>query len=89
MSNIVSRPYDKSGEETWERVFGNNLTPYEKLIERVRKINSDAAKYLETEAKDLPNFMEVDDLCCVMEWKLTPQGHDYWSSINKILERNI
>ena len=33
--------------------------------------------------QDLKNNREEDRLSCAFLWRLTPEGHDYWSNINK------
>ena len=59
------------------------MSNYEKLIERVRQIDESAADYLKTVDPGEPG---TSHLSMVMIWEDTPQGWEYWNSINNILE---
>ena len=62
---------------------------YQLLIDRVRKVDSDAADYMLyvlpvipwTENKNLC-FAPRQDLASCFRWAWTPQGHRYWRRIN-------
>ena len=54
---------------------------YIELIDRVRKIDGEAADYLETEAKELRDFKESDQLTECFYWDESEQGFDYWDEI--------
>jgi hypothetical protein len=67
-------------------------TPYERLIEKVREIDEDAANYLNTEARKLSSFSELHcpsaaiRLLSAFTWRETPQKHDYWFNIYRKLQ---
>ena len=54
---------------------------YLNLVDRVRKIDENAADYLLYEAPHLPGFADYPKLCSVFAWTETPQGHAYWENI--------
>lgn len=56
---------------------------YRELIEKVRLIDQDAAKYLESDDIKVTGllFLESDDIMTVMDWSMTPQGSDFWRGI--------
>lgn len=61
-------------------------TPYQDLIERVRKIDEDAAEYLAgDEVKRLPTFAQEDMLTACFFFGYTPQGFTYWYKIAALL----
>jgi len=59
------------------------MSDFEQLVERVRKIDSDAADYLEgDEIRNTDGGMsECGDLYGVMMWDATPHGFSYWHNI--------
>lgn len=66
---------------------------YQKLVEQVRVVDEDAAKYLETDAKQLPTFSSncsfgtgQTGLKTIFTWLEAPQGIDYWIDIYYKLE---
>jgi hypothetical protein len=65
------------------------------LIERVRKIDAEAAEYLERDAPQTAYYAcygPDDDrvtLENVMLWNSTPQGREYWSEINNKLNKAL
>lgn len=61
-------------------------TKYKELIERVRLIDPAAAEYLEGDARKQGDFQPRRNLGSLMIWDKTPQGHDYWSNINLLLQ---
>jgi hypothetical protein len=61
---------------------------YADLIERVRKIDSEAADYMEEEAPKLCDFNESNVLWDCFIWMHTPQGTDYWADISDKLGEN-
>jgi len=56
------------------------------LANKVSQINISAGHYLRTKAPELDRFVPTPDLGQCFLWSDTPQGHDYWSNINDILE---
>lgn len=70
----------------------DDFIAYVELVGKVRKIDPDAAKYLES--KELrkiggSGFHYIGIISGVMVWSFTPQGHDYWQNIeNKLRELN-
>lgn len=60
------------------------------LIDRVAKIDVEAAKYLETEVHKLPSFHRPVYTECTLPrlfiWDSSPQGRRYWLEINEKLE---
>jgi hypothetical protein len=58
-------------------------TNLESLIERVEKIDFNAAKFM----KDNLHWMDEDvsELIECFSWDYTPQGHAYWNRISKKL----
>ena len=61
------------------------LKDYVDLIERVKKISPFAADYLKEKAINLPEFGYDSELAGCFYWGDTPQGHDYWRIIDKIV----
>ncbi len=61
----------------------------QELIEAVRKIDPEAAKYLESEYKDVEaiNWVSGRTLIQIMHWANTPQGFDYWAKIHSQLPK--
>jgi hypothetical protein len=62
----------------------DDFIAYVELVGKVRKINPEAAAYLES--KELRKiggcgFDYYGDLSFVMDWKYTPQGHSFWQKI--------
>ena len=59
---------------------------FKELVARVRKIDKDAAEYLEGDRENDGIDWAVDDendkLDNIMIWECTPQGHNYWSNIH-------
>lgn len=55
------------------------------LINRIAKIDRKAALWLARKApryKKGINLMNSSSLRCIMLWRETPQGHDYWREIS-------
>lgn len=52
----------------------NKSQEYLDLIEEIKLIDEDAAKYLETDARKLRYFDEHGELPHVITWRQTPQG---------------
>lgn len=63
----------------------SDIDDYKGLIERVRRIDRQAAEYLENEAPSLMWFLYDAKLGRCFLWCETPQGHDYWERINELL----
>lgn len=63
---------------------------FNELVERVRKIDVDAAIYLSFDLRYADNDNDYNfsgDLMDVMTWRLTPQDADYWIAINRKLKK--
>lgn len=58
---------------------------YLDLIGEVAKIDIQAAMYLRYEAVELTSFISCPKLSNAFLWSITPQGHNYWENIVKIL----
>jgi len=58
---------------------------FDKLVKEVEKIDKDAARYLQGDAQKLSSFHRREELCGVMVWFDTPQGHEYWAELNSKL----
>lgn len=56
---------------------------YRQLIERVRKIDSVAAEYMEGPGREQERCNPRADLSEVMVWSETPQGYEYWADIDR------
>ena len=70
-------------EETVEREFAA-------LVERVRKINPEAAELLAK--RDFPpeaNFHPSHRLAFCLVWRETPQGHSFWQTISVKLQEGL
>lgn len=67
-------------------VIHQELEEFYQLIAEVQEINSEAAEYLSTGARNMPSFSPCNGLSAVFLWKNTPQGHDYWAAIDKQLD---
>ena len=61
------------------------MTPYQELIERVRKIDKEAAEYLERDAPVLKSFAPADNLHACFIWATTPKGEQYWNNLSYLL----
>ena len=59
---------------------------YKTLIEEVKRIDYLAALYLETKARNLPDFIPSRHLDFCFHYKETPQGKEYWYNIENKLE---
>lgn len=55
-----------------------NEKAYRALIRRVRRIDPDAADYMQTDARKLESFTPGSELICIFLWTHTPQGFHYW-----------
>ena len=79
------------GHRYWEDIeqkldrSNSNEEKYQELIEKVKKISPFAADYLKEKAINLPEFEYDSELSGCFYWDDTPQGHDYWKIIDKIL----
>jgi hypothetical protein len=57
------------------------------LIEKIEKIDPEAAEYLRGDAHKLESFVSnINYLTGIMSWCETPQGWDYWNDIRNILD---
>jgi hypothetical protein len=52
------------------------------LIEEVKKIDKEAALYLDNEARNIEGFNESMNLLECFDWGLSSQGHSFWSRIH-------
>jgi len=59
---------------------------YLELIEAVRKIDLQAAEYMENDAHKLHSFRTGRRLRNVFDWPATPQGSHFWEKITKTLK---
>lgn len=59
----------------------DKVDDYYGLIDRVAKIDIQAAMYLRYDAQNLELFGHDGDISHVMYWADTPQGFDYWADI--------
>ena len=69
---------------------GNQMTEekYLELIERVAKIDVNAAKYMISEAPNLRSFIsDTTSLLTAFVFSDTPQGFEYWMHIAKKLNK--
>lgn len=55
---------------------------FKRLIRRIRGVNRKAAKWLMKEAMTSKSINPHGQLPCVMYWRETPHGHDFWSGIH-------
>lgn len=61
------------------------------LEKKIHEIDDEALMHLHAiiyaDAYDDPEYLAADDVCLdgLMYWGETPQGHDYWSNINRKL----
>jgi len=62
------------------------MKSFMRLVDEVRIVDSDAAKYLLTDARKLPSFQQKEYLYSVMVWKETPHGFEYWRNIAEQIE---
>lgn len=72
----------------WEDVY-KRINQFERLIERVKRVDKKAAKYLKKDMWKDKNLKCTisDSLGCVMDWSKTPQGFQYWYDIyGKLIE---
>ena len=60
---------------------------YSGLIDRVRKIDSKAADYMENGARALQGFSPGVLLLSCFAWSDTPQGHPYWKALDIAVEK--
>ncbi len=58
---------------------------HNQLIERVAEFDREAAKWLKDEAPKMC-CVQCGDLSRTMNWRDTPQGWEYWNSINTQIE---
>lgn len=54
---------------------------YVNLIERVRKIDPEAAEYLSGPAREVESFNPWGEIDGLFLWKNTPQGPKYWRAL--------
>lgn len=62
------------------------MKKFMQLVDEIRLVDVDAAKYLISDARKLPSFKESRYLCAVMVWMETPQGFEYWRKIAAQIE---
>jgi len=60
---------------------------YLDLIDRVNKINADAAAYMMNEAPALTSFKNVGDLSYTFNWASTRFGHEFWDDIKHQIQK--
>jgi len=60
---------------------------YSGLIDRVRKIDSKAADYMQSEARALLRFSPGVSLLNCFAWSDTPQGRPYWKALDATVEK--
>ena len=59
----------------------------EKLIQEIAMFDMAAAFTLHCR-KDNEEYIDKDNLDCVMSWRQTPEGYEYWGAINtKLIDR--
>lgn len=65
----------------------STLSPqYLALVKRVRAVDTKAAYYMVTKARQLELFSDrTDDLYTAFVWTVTPQGYRYWSNLRKTI----
>lgn len=61
---------------------------YLELIERVRKVSSTAARYMEKEARELPTFYPSCSLASAFAWDETEYGHGFWDEIDEMIRKD-
>ena len=61
------------------------LIGYLKLVNKVKKVDKEAAKYLREEAPKLKDFGLGKNLSWCFIWEDTPQGHKYWQRVEEAL----
>jgi len=64
------------------------MTQRAPLLRRLRKIDPEAADWLRDEAPKLGKEINYTDgwrLGMIMIWHSTPQGHDYWAKLARLL----
>lgn len=59
---------------------------YLELINKVAKIDIEAAVYMQHEMRELEGFEPDGSLWCVITWHDTPQGRGYWAEIVSQIE---
>lgn len=62
---------------------------YEDLIARVAEIDPDAAEYMRTEARELPDFEGGGFLSIAFSWCDTPQGYRFWEALGLQLGEHV
>ena len=72
-----------------EHELTRNLEGYFDLIEKVKKVDLEAANYLCGEAIDLPNFKFYPSISSCFVWLRTLQGHEYWKAIATTLDQEV
>ena len=56
------------------------------LLERIERIDPEAARYIREDAPRLDSYRESSDLLGLFLWNLTPQGGVYWADIYNTLD---
>lgn len=54
---------------------------YQELIAKVAIVDKDAAEYMQTEMREVEDFIPSGDLLQVVIWENTKQGTNYWCDI--------
>ena len=62
---------------------------YRVLVEKVRKIDEDAAEFLLHEVPKMESWVDVGDLASCFLWKASPQRRLYWANIDETLVNEI
>lgn len=65
----------------------DNFIAYVELVGKVRKINPEAADYLESKElrKSVSSFIYAGRISSAMSWGETTQGHSFWWGISREL----
>ena len=61
------------------------LKDYVELVEKVRKIDKEAALFMEDEVTSFDNVDFTSSLGSAFTWSETPQGHRYWENLRNKL----
>lgn len=68
------------GDFYWTGIY-DNLRKFEALLILIKAVDQTALRYVMTEGYKLESFYPTLDLEKAFDWKETPQGWDYWQSI--------
>lgn len=59
---------------------------FELLIERLRKTHPGTAEWIDTVLRHAPGFIPCGNVDYLLEWSLSPQGHEFWIKLHDLLE---